>query len=425
MKKISCLYEINTPSWLQELSAKYHREIKLANIPEAEIFNFEKSGFDAVRLMNVWLVDYEIDPLIGNKENLLDLKKRLNQHRLKLILDFVPNHLALDHHWVKTHPEFFVNGTKEDLNENPELFFSSNGKAILAYGKNPYFPPCKNAAQLNYFNPGTRQAIRHVLLKIAAWCDGVRCEMAMLILKRIQQQIWGTTVFSQGKFKEPENEFWQEAIPVINQAYPDFIFIAEVDWGLENEVLSAGFDYVYDKAFYDALKEINIPKVKSIFSPAYTLKDKGLRFIEEHDLGKEKSKAAGLILGLTAGPQIHLGSYYQQLLSNLKTLGLPNNQWTVLEPVCAWQGNNSHNNFIVLSLFDKYFYLAVINYAAESSQCYLSLNPGDIQTEKVVFHDLLNPVEYIRTKTEITSPGLYLDLPAFGFHLFKISGQSS
>jgi len=51
-----------------------------------------------------------------------------------------------------------------------------------------------DAAQLNYFNPQTRKAMPGELSKAASFCDGVRCDMAMLILKRIQKQIWKETL---------------------------------------------------------------------------------------------------------------------------------------------------------------------------------------------------------------------------------------
>jgi len=524
------VYELNTRLWLRELANKYQRKVRLDNIPDEEIASFKEWGFDYLWLMGVWsstqevrkaifrdpkllaelksalpdltsedivsspysINEYKIDASLGSQEGLLYFKEKLNRYGMKLILDFVPNHVALDHPWVKKNPEFFINGTTEDLEKNPELFFRpDNSRAILAYGKDPYFPAWKDVAQLNYFNPSTHKAMQEVLFDIAPFCDGLRCDMAMLILMRIQKEIWGERVFNGNKFNEPETEFWQEAIRGIRKVSPDFIFIAEVYWGLEHELVSLGFDYVYDKALYDALRDGDVERVRR-----YLLEDDGVRynrlsFIENHDEGRalavfglQKSKAAALIMLLMPGMYLfHQGqfegfrekvplrlirrpneevnpqvcSFYRKLLSEMKDIIQYNNHWTVLEPSSAWEGNTTDKNF--LYVINSQYYLAVINYSTVQSQCYvhfdtfaapnrilsghgieapLSINPehtlafrpesrrvdlGGLKAKNVLFKDLLGSAEYVRNSQEISSRGLYLDMPAYGFHLFRISGM--
>ncbi|MDR4506556.1 MAG: alpha-amylase family glycosyl hydrolase [Candidatus Scalindua sp.] len=495
-KKISHIYEINTRIWLKELSHRYQSEIKLDTIPDEEITGIRKFGFDAVWLMGVWrssgrgrdialhheglrseflkvfpdlkpedigcspysVAGYEIDSSLGDRKSILDFKKRLNRHGIKLLLDFVPNHVALDHPWVKTKPQLFINGSEADIRNNPETFFTvDNYKTIVAYGKDPYFPAWTDVAQLNYFNPQTRKSIHDVVLSIAQLCDGLRCDMAMLILKRIQREIWGDRVFNSNKFDEPDQEFWQEVIVDVKQSYPGFIFIAEVYWGLETELLLLGFDYAYDKPFYDALKEMDIGKLKGVLTEHDDVCNKNLRFIENHDedravtaFGVEKSMAAALIMTITPGVQLfhqgqlegfkirlpvqlirrpeektdqRINSFYKMLLSNTDTIMQGDNSWILLEPSPAWEGNRTNDNFI--GVFNSNHFLLIINYSASQSQCYLHLPVADIfsGTENLTFEDMANPVEYIRSREEIVSRGLYLDITPYGFHLFKVSGE--
>ena len=51
---------------------------------------------------------------------------------MNLILDFVPNHVAPDHPWVKEHPEFFIQGTVEDARNNPASYVTVNERSSPA-----------------------------------------------------------------------------------------------------------------------------------------------------------------------------------------------------------------------------------------------------------------------------------------------------
>lgn len=186
MGKISCIYEINTRIWLRELSGRYRKEIRLDNIPDDEIKRFKELGFDAIWLMGTWLssgkgreaafndhrmmneyrtalpdlkpedissspysiAGYEIDGRVGDSRGMSEFRERLNGEGIKLLLDFVPNHLALDHPWVRTSPDFFITGDAEDKN-NSDLFITLDNDIIIAYGKDLYFPSWRDVAQLN------------------------------------------------------------------------------------------------------------------------------------------------------------------------------------------------------------------------------------------------------------------------------------
>jgi glycosidase len=491
-KDTSLIYEINTRVWLKQLSVKNGKDITLVTLPEEEIKQLKKLGFDAVWLMGVWrsskkgreialnheglyreflsvlsdlkdsdiscspysIAGYELNPSLGSEEGIIDFRNRLHKYGMKLILDFVPNHVAIDHPWIKTHPEYFISGSTQDICNDSNTFFLTHNNTVLAYGKDPYFSAWTDVAQLNYFNPKTRKAMQEELVKVANLCDGVRCDMAMLILNRIQKQIWGERVYAGNKFSEPQREFWQGSIAEVKKIYPDFLFIAEVYWGLEDELISLGFDYVYDKVFYDALKDTDVEGIRKNLTKSGQLARKRLRFIENHDesraaavFDRKKSKTACLLMLLTSGAHlIHYGQmegftkklpvqltrmpneeidqelffFYEKLLLILKTISKANSQWTLSETFPAWEDNLTFRNFFVFS--QDSLYLAVINYSQTQSQCYVHLDLAGFKEKNVLFKDLLGPAEYIRSIEEIAARGLYLDIPAYAFHLFKITG---
>ncbi|RMG83998.1 MAG: alpha-amylase, partial [Chloroflexi bacterium] len=291
------IYEINTAVWLSSLSQKYDRHITLTNVPDEELDYLASLGIDGVWLMGVWyrskavrasalnyideyrsvLPDiteedvigsayaigaYVVDKRLGGRDGLASLRRRLQERGLQLILDFVPNHVAIDHAWVSQHPDRFVRGTLSDLQRNKGMFFKSRdawGRTlVVAHGRDPYFPGWIDTAQLDAFSPSYRQAALETLLDIADQCDGVRCDMAMLLVNRIFAQTWGDYVD-----EPPKTEFWEDIIPNVKALHPNFIFIAEVYWDMEHELQKLGFDYTYDKVFYDRLVEQELEQLKT------------------------------------------------------------------------------------------------------------------------------------------------------------------
>lgn len=68
------------------------------------------------------------------------------------MLDFVPNHTALDHPWVEEHPEYYITGTDQDLARAPKnytLVQRTHGALILAHGRDPNYPGWPDTLQLN------------------------------------------------------------------------------------------------------------------------------------------------------------------------------------------------------------------------------------------------------------------------------------
>jgi len=253
------LYEINTWVWLEELSARHGRSLRLQDVPGEEWDRLADLGFDFIYLMGVWrrswigrrifrtdprnypnfdaalpawnmsdvvgspfsIQDYSPDPRIDTVEGLNEIHNQLRNRGMGLILDFVPNHTGFDHDWITQHSDRYIQGSEEDFRRDPSSFYlvekevergpGEKGNAenlFIARGRDPYFPAWTDVAQLNYFNPECRQGMIGILKNIAQYCDGVRCDMAMLVTNEIFQRTWGNFL---KPWPAPQTEFWQEA----------------------------------------------------------------------------------------------------------------------------------------------------------------------------------------------------------------------
>ena len=74
---------------------------------------------------------------------------------------------------------------------------------MIAHGRDPYFPPWPDVVQLNAFHPEMRQATVDVLGEILDQCDGLRCDMAMLVTNEVFGKAWG-----EHAGPAPTEEFW-------------------------------------------------------------------------------------------------------------------------------------------------------------------------------------------------------------------------
>jgi hypothetical protein len=310
------LYEINTRCWLRELSERFERRVDMGSVPEAEFDYWRRLGISHIWLMGIWtsgkmarrhalreararrydqalpdcrpedvdgspyaIGDYKVGEMIGREAGLEKFRKQLHDSGLKLILDFVPNHLGLDHPWLRAHPERFVNSSSP----MPETFRlrTSLGTRWVAHGKDPHFPAWIDTAQLDYRKEQTRQAMIGVLESISQLCDGVRCDMSMLLLNEVFAATWKEFNASA---QMPHTEFWSDAISFVKSAWPDFLFLAEVYWGFEERLQQLGFDFTYDKRLYDHLvseKPGSVQRHLATKSPGSL--EKSVHFLENHD----------------------------------------------------------------------------------------------------------------------------------------------
>ena len=254
---------------------------------------------------------YEVDARFGGRRGLAVARAALAERGVRLLVDFVPNHVAPDHPWLIDHPEYFVQGNADDLARDPASFLAV-GDAVIARGRDPYFPPWPDVAQLNGFAPGLRQAAADTLLDIADQADGVRCDMAMLLLNDVFARTWGERAGS-----VPEQEYWTEVIGAVRAVHPDFVFAAEAYWDLEWDLQQLGFDYCYDKRLYDRLIHDGPDAIRGHLHADLDYQRRLVRFLENHDepraateFAPAKERAAAVVIATLPGATMwHEGQF--------------------------------------------------------------------------------------------------------------------
>jgi Alpha amylase, catalytic domain len=476
------IYEINTWVWLGELSTRTGKAVTLGSVPDSEWDSLAGHGFDAVWLMGVWerspagitianrnknLLDdfkralpdfrpqdnvgspycvrrYVVDQHLGGPEGLAAARQELAKRDIRLILDFVPNHVAPDHPWVTAHPEYFVQGTLDDANKDPASFMKI-GDRVLACGRDPYFPAWQDVLQLDAFQPELRRAIFETVSSIAGQCDGIRCDMAMLVMNLIFERTWGSRAG-----KRPETEYWPDLIRAVKQASPDFLFIAEAYWNLEWELQQQGFDFCYDKRFYDRLEHDNAESVRRHLGADLAYQSKLLRFIENHDepraaatFAPAKERAVAVAVATLPGARLfHEGQFegrkirlpvflgrraeeppdqplqvfYNWLLDAIDSPVFRDGRWALCN--CAgWPDNSSYQHLVGWSwVRDKDRYLIVVNLSDNAAQARVQLPWEELKGKTWRLVDALSGESFDRNGDEMRDPGLYVDLKPWNYH---------
>lgn len=481
------LYQVNTRVWLTELSRTIGRRATLDDIPDVALDQFVRQGFDWIWMLSVWqtgpaaqavsranpgwrhefaetlpdlkdddiagsgfaIQSYTVHTALGGDAALARLRTRMQQRGLKLMLDFVPNHMAPDHPWIDEHPDYFVHGSEIDLAQSPRNYCrvqTTEGPLLLAYGRDPYFEGWPDTLQLNYGNPKLQQAMIAELTRIAGQCDGVRCDMAMLVLPEVFERTWGIKA----------EDFWPQATESVRGKHPNFLFMAEVYWDLEWTMQHQGFDYAYDKRLYDRLHEHHARPVREHFWAGLDYQDKLARFLENHDepraaatFSQDVQAAAAVITFLSPGlrffhqgqfegrlkrisPHLvrapiepvneHLKDFYERLLAVLRHDAVRNGMWQQLQCVPAWDGNDSNDSFVT-SLWqgaDGHRLLVAVNYSPNQSQCYVRFPHDHLQPGTWRLKDLMSDAVYDREGSDLLWRGLFLDLPAWHYHVFDL-----
>ena len=148
--------------------------------------------------------------------------------------------------------------------------------------------------------------------EIAEQCDGIRCDMAMLLLNNVFERTWGARAG-----EKPVNDYWTAIIPAIKEKHREFKFIAEAYWDLEWELQQQGFDYCYDKKLYDRMEHGDPESVRQHLLADFCYQQKMVRFIENHDepraagsFSSGKGRAAAVaILTLMGAKLLHEGQF--------------------------------------------------------------------------------------------------------------------
>jgi hypothetical protein len=477
------VHEINTRCWLNQLSRGRRRRVTLAQIPEGQVEEWRRLGFTHIWLMGVWatgprarrraltepdvrrvydsalpewkekdvagspyaIAEYSVPSRFGGDGGLATFRGQLDRSGLKLLVDFVPNHLGLDHPWIRQRPRLFV----QTHGASPESFLArtAEGAPYLAHGKDPNFPAWTDTVQLDYRVAETRQAMIELLQSVAEKCDGVRCDMAMLLLNDVFARTWKDFP---GPNPAPAEEFWAAAISKIKKQRPDFLFLAEAYWGLQPRLQALGFDYTYDKELYDKIVSGNARNIHNHLRamPAECLA-RSAHFLENHDerriaalLPLPAHRAAALVvLALPGMRLLHEGQLlgarirvpvqlvrrapepennevrqlYEQLLTILQKTAVGHGQGVLLIPGAAGGGGTTGQNIIAVKwqLDPASFDVVAANLAPGPSQCLLRLfRPGEPDAPWIARDLLGTPGQKLHSRK--LQRGLALNLPGYG-----------
>ena len=498
------MYEINTRVWLRELSARLNQPVQLDTVPEDELDRIAELGFHAVWLMGVWttgpdgvevartlpgllheyraalpdftledcvgspyaISNYVVSPKLGGPAALARLRERMARKGMNLILDFVCNHTGRDHGLLETRPDVYVLGTEGDLAAHPDAFFKTPRGAVVACGRDPFFAPWIDTAQINYAQPAGRDAMHATLFDIAAQCDGVRCDMAMLIIPQIFMQTWNG-------FLGPNpiaQSFWAEATAALAMSHPNFVFLAESYWDKEAELQASGFHFTYDKTLYDRLLKHDFRGVREHLRGDLSFQRKCARFVENHDearaaqaFGARRSISAAAATLFTPGmrfiyegqlegrcvkvpvqlsrraveasdPEIELA--YERMLCALRDPIYQTGDFSVVDVNPAGPGDCSNDALIALQWTSaahngnparsrKIGCLIVVNLSGARAYGRIPLSRHQFADgRQYVFDDRFSGKRYDRDGGELLYPGMYIALEAFQAHIFEMSDKA-
>ncbi len=435
----------------------------LDDIPDSFLRQINVDGFDWVWLLGVWSVGpasrrisrsrtswldeyrnalpdleekdicgspfaiqgYTVDPYLGGEDALARIRSRMRALDIKLMVDFIPNHIGFDHPWIASNPEFLIRGTEADYFTSPDEWVRLDSGQIYAYGRDPHYPGWPDTLQLNYFNPNLRAAMHQELASIAQRADGVRCDMAMLIEPEIFTKTW-----QKASPEESFPSFWPSAIEMARKRNPSFLMMAEVYWNYEWRLQQHGFDYVYDKTLYDRIIAGNAAEIYAHLTAPLEYQSKLTRFLENHDEARaaaaipyERYNAAAVLTYLTPGLRlfhdgqlegkkiripVHLqrgpeeriapdiARFYEKFLplvnSPISKLG----KWSLVETESATNKDSTCSPIISFALTsDEACWVVVVNFTNSHQSVTLKLSGNNLSSDtqagtKLTLTELLN-----------------------------------
>ena len=476
------IYEINAAVWLQRLGRESGRPLALDEVPGAAWDALAAMPVDAVWLMGVWqrspaglrialndpdlqaadraalpdlrtadvigspycVRDYVVDERFGGPAALAAARGQLADRGLALILDYVPNHVAPDHPWTVSRPECLLTGTEEDLERHPEAFVRTAG-GVAAKGRDPYFAPWPDVVQLNAFAPALRDAVAETLLALGGQCDGLRCDMAMLMTNEVFARTWGERAGP-----APQAEYWPTLIERTKAVHPDFLFIAEAYWDMEWTLQQQGFDLCYDKRLYDRLAHESAASVRGHLQADSGYQERLLRFIENHDEPRAaatfepaQARAAAVAMSTLQGARLYhdgqlegrrtripvflgrgpdeapdddLRAFYARLLRAIHDADLRDGAW--LACACdGWPDNDSWGQLVAWCWSSaRSRHLVVVNLADAPAQAQVRLPWDDLAGPGWELTDRLDGRRFAREGDELAQAGLYVALDPWASH---------
>ena len=485
------VYEFNTAVWLERLGRGRGRPLELGEVPGSEWDVLAALPVDAVWLMGVWqrsligraialaepslfagyraalpdlrdddvigspycVRDYVVDERFGGPDGLAAAREQLAERGVALILDYVPNHVAADHPWVTDRPRCFLSGSEEELALHPEAFMRIAG-GVFAKGRDPYFAPWQDVLQLNAFSPELRDAAAETVIAIGDQCDGLRCDMAMLMTNEVFARTWGERAGA-----DPDDDYWPTLIGRCKQAHPDLLFMAEAYWDMEWTLQQQGFDLCYDKRLYDRLVHAPPEALRGHLEADASYQERLIRFIENHDepraaatfFGAAQTRAAAVVMSTLPGARLYhdgqleglrthlpvqlgrgadeprdsdLRAFYGWLLRAVGDAQLRTGDWHLCECARWSDDDDSHRQLVAWCWASADArHLVVVNLSPARAKGRVRLPWGDLAGRTWSFADRLSGDCFERSGDDLASEGLHVALEAWGPHFLMVEAE--
>jgi hypothetical protein len=487
------LLQINTWVWLERLSRQAGRPVQLGDVADEHWDRLQGQGFDLVYLLGVWqrssagrrlfrtdakafagfdaalpawtvenivgspfsITAYAPDARIGDWDQIDAVRDRLAARGMGLILDFIPNHVGPDHPWVTDAPDRLICGRLADFKRDPSAFIlvepQDGAPYFVARGRDPYFAPWADTAQIDHFSPAARTAMIESLRSIAAHCDGLRCDMAMLVLNDVFAKTWSHLLDGR---PVPATEFWSDAVGALPK---DFIWIAEAYWGLEAPLQALGFSYTYDKCLYDDLLAADAGRTRAHLGGDSAAQSRMARFIENHDepracahFGRDRVPGLTAVIATLPGLRFfHDGQFEGRRIHVPMPLDRAADEPAdaALQAICArilrladdpvfhdgtWSpapvepaGDGTSGQLIAYHWrLDDAFRLLVLNVNGAAAQGRVMIAGEVASGVSYAFNDLLNDAIYVRDGEELVERGIYVRLDGFAAHVFCVTARA-
>ncbi len=290
-----------------------------------------------------------------------------------------------------------------------------------------------------------------MLADIAGQCDGIRCDMAMLMTNQVFARTWGGRTGP-----APDAEFWPAVLGKLRARHPETVMIAEAYWDMEWVLQQQGFDFCYDKRLYDRIISREPSTIRDHLHADLSYQSRLLRFLENHDepriascLPGDAERAAAVAIATLPGanlwhegqfegrrvrppvflsrrpdeaPDVELASWYRRLLAAVDAHQVRVGAWRLLE-ASGWPDNQSCRNMVAWSWAgdrggDRH--MVVVNFSEQPAQARIPLDWPDLPGRSWRFTDILSQSAFERDGAELAGPGLFVDLGPWQFHLLAL-----
>lgn len=473
-------FELNVRTWRAERSAELGRPATLDDLGYEFLDHLVEDGFNWLYLLGVWrtgersrriaqedeaaraylqgllpdlspadvaappdaISGYVVCESLGGDAALARLRTRARECGLSLMLDFVPNHVGLDHPWLIEHPEYFIQGDEHRLRQQGDSYVQEGGR-VFAHGRDPNFAPWRHTVQLDYSNPAVHEAMLDQAALVASHCDGLKVDEAMLVLDDVFAGTWGRSM----------QPFWPRCVAQVRASHPGTLFLAEVYWNLEYRLQQDGFDFTFDKILYDRLTGEDAESVRAHLRASLDYQKHCVRFLENEDEQRAAARwgdpdryraalfVAGMVPGMLLchngqedGRRIHAplcclrraseeGSAphrraYRDLMHLLAEPARHDGVWRLLEP---WGEARSLVGFL-WTLPSHHQLVVVVNLSRFPVQG--AVDPGLLAERDCQFTDCLNgQAPFQADADQLRRQGLAVRLPAWGTAAWRVIGR--